>query len=150
MLQDDTSSGVGDAEFFNRILIVDDEPEAREVFGEVLMGNFDVIIDYASNGRECIEKVNLTNYDLVLLDIHMPVMDGFETLSHLKNSESKKPLVVVLSNMGGDLVIQQIMELGAHSYATKADIDVNDLIEIVQNALTKSKISNRSIVVQME
>lgn len=134
---------------FNKILIVDDEPEARELFGEIILRSFDVVIDYASNGKECVDKVNTNNYDLILLDVFMPGMDGFETLQHFKNLPESKPKIVIISNMGGDLVIKQLMGLGAHAYAAKADTDVNDLIEIVENVLYNTQVTNSSILVDI-
>lgn len=134
---------------FNKILIVDDEIEARELFGEIILRSFDVVIDYASNGKECVDKVNTNNYDLILLDVFMPGMDGFETLQHFKNLPESKPKIVIISNMGGDLVIKQLMGLGAHAYAAKADTDVNDLIEIVENVLYNTQVTNSSILVDI-
>mgnify|MGYP001241898200 FL=1 len=144
-----TPSNSSDTQIFNRILIVDDEPEAREIFGEILLRYFDFVVDYAGDGRECIEKVDNHDYDLVLLDIFMPNMDGFETLQHFKNKADKKPKFVVISNMGGDLVIKQLMGLGAHSYAAKSDTDVDDLVDIVKNVLFNTAITNKSILVDM-
>lgn len=144
-----SSSDNNDNSLFNRILIVDDEPEARELFAEVLLRSFDFIIDHASNGKECIEKVSKNNYDLVLLDVFMPIMDGFETLQYYKNIPDAKPKFIVLSNMGGDLVIKQLMGLGAHTYAAKSDTDINDLIDIVNNALFNTNIANKSILVDI-
>lgn len=139
----------GDIPNFHRILIVDDESEARELFGEILLRSFDFVVDYASNGKECIELCNKNNYDMVLLDVFMPVMDGFETLQHFKNIPDKKPKFVVISNMGGDLVIKQLIGLGAHSYAAKADTDINDLTEMVKNVLYNTNITNKSILVDI-
>jgi len=143
------SSTPSDTPIYNRILIVDDEPEARELFGEILLRSFDFIVDYASNGHECIHKCSLNDYDMVLLDVFMPGMDGFETLQHFKNISDRKPKFVVISNMGGDLVIKQLMGLGAHSYAAKSDTDINDLKEIVRNVLYNTGITNKSILVDI-
>src|SRR5690606_11020790 len=132
----------GDTSNLHRILIVDDESEARELFGEILLRYFDFVVDYASNGKECIELCNRNNYDMVLLDVFMRVMDGFETLQHFKNIPDKKPKFVVISNMGGDLVIKQLIGLGAHSYAAKADTDINDLTEMVKNVLYNTNVTN--------
>lgn len=142
-------SNSGDNPIYNRILIVDDEPEARELFGEILLRHFDFVIDYASNGKECIDKCQSNKYDMVLLDVFMPVMDGFETLQHFKNIPDEKPKFLVISNMGGDLVIKQLMGLGAHSYAAKSDTDINDLVEMVRNALYNSQVTNKSILVDI-
>lgn len=142
-------STASDTQSSYRILIVDDEPEARELFGEILLRHNDYIIDYASNGKECIDKNTKNKYDLILLDVFMPIMDGFETLQHFKNSTEYKPKIVVISNMGGDLVIKQLMGLGAHAYAAKADTDVNDLVEIVSNVLYNTQVSKDSILVDI-
>ncbi len=144
-----SSSDSNDTPVFNRILIVDDEPEAREIFGEILLRYFDFVIDYAGDGKECIEKIENNNYDLVLLDVFMPRMDGFETLQHFKNIPDRKPKFVVISNMGGDLVIKQLMGLGAHSYAAKSDTDVNDLVDLVKNVLFNTQVGNKSILVDI-
>lgn len=149
IMADNPSLSDQNATLSNRILIVDDEPEARELFGEILMRSFDFDIDYASNGKECIDKCSRRKYDLVLLDVFMPIMDGFETLQHFKNLAEEKPKFIIVSNMGGDLVIKQLMGLGAHAYTAKAETDINDLIELVQNAIYNTKVTNKSILVDI-
>jgi len=148
-MADTSSLSDQSATLSNRILIVDDEVEARELFGEILLRSFDFSIDYASNGKECIDKCNKNKYDLVLLDVFMPIMDGFETLQHFKNIVEEKPKFIIISNMGGDLVIKQLMGLGAHAYAAKADTDVDDLVELVENAIYNTKVTNTSVLVDI-
>ena len=66
-----------------QILIVDDEESIRILLKNIL-SNKGYKCDLASGGNECIEKCKTTEYDLILLDIYMPDLDGLETMQKLK------------------------------------------------------------------
>ena len=77
-----------------KILIADDEPGITEVFASVLKrNNFDVT--KAFDGEECLQKARSSNFDLVLLDVHMPKLDGYEVIKQLKQMPHLKYTPIV-------------------------------------------------------
>jgi serine phosphatase RsbU (regulator of sigma subunit) len=103
----------------SKILIVDDEPFNVDYLTQELEElNFDTVT--ASNGREALDRVTRESPDLVLLDIMMPVMDGFEALKHLKANPSTHDIPVIVISANSDLrsVVHGI-ELGAEDYLPK-------------------------------
>lgn len=82
------------------ILIVDDDPTIRTMFARALAGLADV--ETASNGGEALRLLGAKKYSLVLLDLHMPVMDGFvvlHTLSSKQGPNKDTPIYVVTADM---------------------------------------------------
>ena len=80
-----------------RILVVDDEPRNQVLLQDYLQV-LGLSCDLASDGVECLTRMEETEYDLVLLDIMMPRMDGFEVLSRIgKSSRHRDVQVVVIS-----------------------------------------------------
>lgn len=78
-----------------RILIVDDDPDNRAMIGHFL-GNWGYTVDYANNGKLALEKVRASAPQLVLLDLEMPEMDGFETCERLKADPATEWIPVVI------------------------------------------------------
>ncbi len=102
-----------------RILIVDDEPFNVDYLEQEL-----VDLDYetitAVNGSEALDKVRSKSPDLILLDIMMPVMDGFEALSRLKAAAATRDIPVIVISAAGDLnSIVRGISLGAEDYLPK-------------------------------
>lgn len=119
-----------------KILIVEDEPDARDIFVDILGGaGFEVI--GAQNGDEALEHMENNKFDLVLLDIVMPVKDGIQTLTEVKKYPGKygDMKVVMLTNIGGDLAIDKAMKLGADGYMLKSETEPDDLIAIINKYL---------------
>jgi DNA-binding response OmpR family regulator len=79
-----------------KILVVDDEPEMVDILNLILGREYEV--DSAASGKECIEKASKYSYDLILLDIRMPVMDGWTTLRKLKEKDiADKVKIIILT-----------------------------------------------------
>ena len=77
-----------------KILIADDEPGITDVLASVLeRNNFDVTKAY--DGEECLQKARLSTFDLVLLDVHMPKLDGYEVIKQLKQMPQLKHTPIV-------------------------------------------------------
>jgi serine phosphatase RsbU (regulator of sigma subunit) len=102
-----------------KILVVDDEPFNVDYLEQELEDS-DYEIMVARNGREALEKIQSEPPDLVLLDIMMPVMDGFEVLSCLKSDPTRYdiPIIVISANSDMRSVVKGI-ELGAEDYLPK-------------------------------
>lgn len=79
----------------DRILVVDDDPDNRAMIGHFL-GNWGYRVDYANNGKLALEKVKADPPGLVLLDLEMPEMDGFETCERLKTDPKTEWIPVVI------------------------------------------------------
>ena len=108
-----------------KVLLVDDDD--RNIFAlSAYLKAKKIKVETASDGKECLEKLKQLTVDVVLLDMMMPVMDGFETLGILRNDEqlkSNKVIALTALAMKGDM--ERCMEAGADDYCTKpVDIDV--------------------------
>jgi two-component system OmpR family response regulator len=117
-----------------RILVVDDQSEILDLTSLVLGGaGFETAT--ASSGREALERLAVERFDLVLLDIHMPGMDGWETLRLLRADEQLQDLAVVMFSVKGELSdkVQSLQE-GAAGYVTKPFV-VDELVARVRRVL---------------
>jgi serine phosphatase RsbU (regulator of sigma subunit) len=105
--------------FIPKILIVDDEPFNVDYLEQELEDSGCKIFS-ATNGQEALEKVRSETPDLILLDIMMPVMDGFEVLSHLKADPSMRDIPVIVISANSDLQsMVKGIQLGAEDYLPK-------------------------------
>lgn len=103
-----------------RILIADDHPIVREGLKQILAETDDIIVvDEASNGKEVLDHVWNTAYDVVLLDISMPGRDGLEILRELKHQKPKLP-VLILSMYPEEHYAIRVLRGGASGYLTKS------------------------------
>lgn len=101
------------------ILIVDDVP-LNILLVKKMLGNFSFSVRTAGNGLEAIREIMAEKPDLILLDILMPVMDGFEVLKKLKENEQWKDIkVVVLSALNTNEDIVKAFNMGANDFITK-------------------------------
>ncbi|MFK7733811.1 MAG: ATP-binding protein [Pseudomonadales bacterium] len=101
----------------SRILVVDDGEENRELVKLVLEEN-GLQVDEACNGQEGVDCAMSTDYDVILMDVQMPVMDGFEATRSLRASEVETPIVALTANaMKG--FEQQCLDAGYTSYMSK-------------------------------
>jgi CheY-like chemotaxis protein len=102
-----------------RVLIADDNPAGRELIREGLAGHVDSMVE-AGNGREALEKIRETRPDLVLLDIQMPEMDGYEVVREIRRDPALQDLRVIAVTafaMQGDR--EKALEAGFDDYVTK-------------------------------
>lgn len=102
-----------------RILVTDDHTLFRKGT-MMLLNTFDEVgeVDDAKNGKEALQKLNETPFDLVLLDLEMPVMDGWET-SRKIISKYPKTKIVMISMHDSLQIISDLIEIGVHSYLLK-------------------------------
>lgn len=102
-----------------RILVVDDQAEIREMTTMILTGG-GYAVDSAGSGPEALSAVRAAPYDLVLLDINMPGMDGWETLRLLRaDDETAAPTVAMFSVKGEVRDKVHGLQAGAVDYITK-------------------------------
>lgn len=105
-----------------KVLVIEDDAFLRDLYLEVLKAE-NYTVDTAIDGEEGLQKMTSGGYDLVLLDIMLPKLDGLSILKKLKDSPSAIPnkVVVVLSNLGQDSAIADAISLGAKGYMIKSD-----------------------------
>jgi len=115
-----------------KILIIEDDKFLRELIVRKLsQENFDVV--EASDGEDGIKKVKETILDLLLLDLILPGIDGFEVLSKIKEEPATASIpVIILSNLGQREDIERGLKLGAVDYLVKAHFTPNEIIEKVK------------------
>ncbi len=101
------------------VLIADDEPITRMLIKRLLeRENFEVL--EAQNGDEAVALVTRAHPDLVLLDLNMPVMDGYEAIHHLRHDPSLAGLpIIVLTADDGQTVERRVLTMGADDYMIK-------------------------------
>ena len=104
----------------SQILLVDDSKMNRMMLKEILGGDYSIL--EAENGQECLEKMQAEagNIALVLLDINMPVMDGFEVLKAMNANHTIEDIpVIMISSEDSDAAIRRSYELGASDYVNR-------------------------------
>ena len=94
----------------------------------------------AADGEVALQKVQNNEYNLVLLDIMLPKKDGVQILRDLKVKGPKSPdvTIVVLTNLGQDMVIKECFDLGAAGYLIKSALNPDQVLTEVKSYLQKS------------
>lgn len=131
---------------FNRILIVDDTEETISVFSNILKER-DYDITFAMDGSEALSRLKENNFELVLLDIKMPGMDGFEVLEEMKKNERAACLPVILISQWDDTEnIVKGFKMGVRDFISK-DTPPEVLLARVSTHL---KLHHASLIVNNE
>ncbi len=118
-----------------KILITDDEGSIRRTLREILLfEKYDV--EEAADGQDCLAKVKKTPYDVILLDIKMPKMDGLETLEKLQEIAPNTPIIIISGHGTIDTAVEAVKK-GAFDFIAKPP-DLNRLLITIRNALDKS------------
>ena len=115
-----------------RILIVEDNQELQEMFRVRLeMEGFKLY--FANNGRECLEALSQTYPDLILLDLFMPVMDGYQVLEVLNAHPEWNEIPVVVFSIEGDFgQIEKAVKLGAVEFLPKGKIELDKVVDKIK------------------
>ncbi len=131
-----------------KILIVDDVPKNIELAANILRTK-DYNITFAKSGFLALEKVKLINFDLILLDVMMPLMDGFEVCKQLKSDpETKNIPVIFLTAKAETENVVKGFELGAVDYVTKPFKTEELLARVMTHVGIKSKIEEKERIEQ--
>lgn len=117
------------------LLLVEDDEFLSDIYKmKFSQAGFEVC--YAENGEVALQMAKQKHPDVILLDLMMPVKDGFETLKELKaDPELKHIKVIVFSNLGQDKDMIEVMTLGASDYLVKSNISFDETVEKVQHSL---------------
>lgn len=117
-----------------KLLYVDDEDSLRIlVKSQLTMEGFDV--DTAEDGDVALEMITAGNYDMVLLDIRMPRMDGIEVLKHLRKSNFKTRIIMLTAVTELTSAIEAV-KFGANDYVTKP-YNIEDLLGCIKRVLAR-------------
>jgi len=123
-----------------KILVVDDEPRIRQVVKEYgIVNNYE--IHEAGDGLEAIEKCKLAKYDLVILDIMMPKLDGIETAKKIKEFD-KDISIIMLSAKGEEYDKLLGFDIGADDYVTKP-FSPKELMARINAILNRNNIKHK-------
>ena len=121
-----------------RILIVEDEPAIRTGLMDVFIFH-GYEVDYASDGREGLDKALSGTYELILLDVMLPGIDGFEICNRIRSQDRDQPIIMLTAKSSDEDIIQGL-SLGADDYVAKP-FSVAQLVLRVQAVLRRSRIS---------
>lgn len=118
-----------------KILIVEDDgPIANALRLKLEAENF--IPTVAVDGKEALALVEKEKFDLILLDIMMPGMNGFEVMEEFKKM-NVKTRVIILSNLSQEEDIEKAKKAGAADYFVKSENDLADIVKYIEKALGK-------------
>jgi DNA-binding response OmpR family regulator len=121
-----------------RILIVDDEPSIIVPLQFLMQQNgYETAV--AFSGEEAMETIVAKNPDLILLDIMLPVVDGFEVCQRVRENQGWRNIrIILLTAMGGEANVAKGMALGADAYITKPFSNA-EVIRKVKELLRKNE-----------
>ncbi|KPJ57146.1 hypothetical protein AMJ49_02510 [Parcubacteria bacterium DG_74_2] len=119
-----------------KILLIEDDPFIIDIYSTKLKETgFEV--DITTNGEDALEKIK-EKPDLILLDIVLPGMDGWEILRKIKEDKRLKSIpVVVLSNLGQKAEVEKSLQMGAEKYLVKSNYTPSEVVEQVKECLKK-------------
>lgn len=128
-----------------RILIAEDDRELRQLFSHVLAKNGYSVVG-VSNGKEALDEIESGYFDLIISDIMMPVMDGYEFVRSLRESENHTPVLMITAKDAFDAMQLGFMS-GTDDYMIKP-INVNEMILRVGALLRRAQlISERRLTI---
>jgi two-component system phosphate regulon response regulator PhoB len=128
-----------------KILIVEDESFLSEMYKlKFELEGYEVAT--AANGEEGLMQAKILKPDIILLDLMMPVMDGFEALKRLKaDPETASIRVFVLSNLGQDIEVTQSADLGAEGFFVKASLTPTQLAAQIEAVISGKPVRKTSL-----
>ncbi|MCD6148114.1 response regulator [bacterium] len=118
-----------------KILIIEDDKFLRELIAKKLAKD-GYEVSEAVDGEEGVKKTKETKPDLILLDLILPEMDGFEVLSKIKEDPASSLIpVIILSNLGQKEDIEKGLKMGATDYLIKAHFTPGEIVEKIRNII---------------
>jgi len=120
------------------ILVAEDELLYAKIYqNKLVMEGYEVVM--VGNGKEAIRVAQDSQPDLILLDMIMPEIDGFQVLAGLKSDPSTRDIkIIVLSNLSQPSDLETAKNLGAMEYLVKSNLSISDLIKKIKTYLTSS------------
>ena len=120
-----------------QVLLVEDSKAIQQMYrNKLMMEQFAVVT--ADNGMEAIKTLSLSKPDIILLDLMMPIMDGYKVLQAVKTDQKLKDIpVLVFSAKGQSDEIEKALSLGAAGYIVKSVTKPNEVVEKIRAALSQ-------------
>jgi len=116
-----------------RILIIEDEkPLAHALELKMTHEGYETVV--ANTGEMGLHEATTGKYDLILLDLILPGVDGFSILQQLKTKKAKT-VVIILSNLGQDEDRKKAQEYGVKDYLVKSNVPLSDIVKVVKASL---------------
>lgn len=118
-----------------KILLVEDEEPLRNLYlRQLIKAGF--AVDTAKDGKEALEKLENRTFDLLLLDIMLPKMNGLQVLREFKTKNPQSLMItVLLTHLGQESVIKDAFKLGAQSYLLKSSYTPDQIVAEVKKIL---------------
>jgi two-component system chemotaxis response regulator CheY len=119
----------------HKVLIVEDSATMRQLIGFALKRIRDVEITEAQDGMDGLKKISSDKYDLALIDINMPLLDGLKLVKLIRSDPRCKDIpIAMITTEGGREDRERALQLGANEYLTKP-IQQNDVVRIARSLL---------------
>ena len=118
------------------LLVVEDDVMLLSVYSQMkIKDNKELKILIANDGKEAIDYINKYEPDIILLDLVMPNVDGFDVLEHMnKTGQIKKSKVYVLTNLSDEQTRKRVMDLGAADYMIKSNTSIKLIKKLIEEA----------------
>jgi putative two-component system response regulator len=123
-----------------RILVVDDEPKICEFLG-ILLGREGYQTDSAFNAADALAQIERNSYDLVLTDLKMPGMDGFELITRLKKLRPELPVIMITGYATVETAVQAL-RYGVDDYVTKP-FNIDELRKVIARSLQSATVQEQ-------
>lgn len=121
----------------SKILVIDDDALNFQIYATKLRGeNHEV--EFCDNSEKALEKIQ-EKYDLIILDVMIPKIDGLQLLSEIQKGVNKNSIVLIFTNLLSDKTKEACLAGGAKEYLTKADYTPGLLVEKIKGYLTPNK-----------
>jgi len=117
------------------ILVVEDDPILKNLLGHTFAGKYQTL--YASDGNEALTLFEQYKPSLVLLDLMLPTMGGFEVLQAIRAraDEHKSVPVIIVSNLGQESDMEKARSMGATDYLVKAEVEIEEIVTRIEAML---------------
>ena len=120
-----------------KVLLVEDDLDVSKMY-QFKFAESDFLVNVATNGRECLEALEADMPDVIVLDLKMPVMDGFQVLRRLCAEPTWRGIpVVVLSSREADAEVKQALDLGATDFFVKYRSRPEDVVAKIRQVLAR-------------
>ena len=114
-----------------KILFIEDEEALQKTLGNILSKEYEVI--KALDGQSGLDLAKKEKPDLILLDLILPKMNGFDVLKNLKNDPATKDIpIIILTNLDSVVDIDKALSLGAKTYLVKANYSLEEIAEKIR------------------
>lgn len=114
-----------------KVLITEDDPSISKAL-ESKMQKEGVEVVVVTNGKQAIEELNKGDYKVLLLDLLMPEVSGWDVLAHIKE-KNISIITLIISNLATGTDRNKALDMGAKEYIVKAEINLSDLVSKVKN-----------------